>query len=154
MIRSVRADIWTFLDSHLIVIPTNIGYKRESGANVMGRGLAAQAAARYPDLARWYGIFCKAHGKDTPVVRYPDAPLLLFPVKPLNTAAPWLSWKQAADLELIERSTRQLAELQVGDTAVPLVGCGNGGRTMAEVRPILDRHLSEDRFLLVLPELL
>jgi hypothetical protein len=35
---------------------------------------------------------------------------------------------------------------------VSLVGCGNGGLEMADVRPILDRHLSDKRFVLVLRE--
>jgi len=34
--------------------------------------------------------------------------------------------------------------------AVSMVGCGNGGLDMADVRPILDKHLSSDRFTLIL----
>ena len=150
MIRTERGNIWDHHTSHHIVIPTNIGYKRKGGANVMGRGLAAQAAKRFPDLPRWYGEYCRTFGKDTPVVVYPEARLILFPVKPLNEAAPWMSWKAEADLGLIKRAAKQLAHVHVGPVAVSLVGCGNGGLDMDDVRPILDRHLSDKRFTLVL----
>lgn len=151
MIRTERGNIWDHHASHHIVIPTNIGYKKKGGENVMGRGLAAQAAKRFPELPRWYGEYCRTFGKDTPVVIYPDGRLILFPVKPLNEAAPWLSWTNSADLKLIERSAQQLARVIIeGPVAVSLVGCGNGGLDMGDVRPILDKHLSSKRFTLVL----
>lgn len=154
MIATERGDIWSYEKTHLIVIPTNIGWKRGSvGENVMGRGLAIQAAQRYLHLATWYGAECKKGGVATPVLRYPDGPIIVFPVKPLNAAQPWLSWRNRADLKLIERSARELAVLKVDrPVAVSMVGCGNGGLEMSEVRPILDRHLSDDRFVLVLYE--
>jgi hypothetical protein len=62
-----------------------------------------------------------------------------------------MSWKNKADLKLIERSAKQLAELKTDrPVAVSMVGCGNGGLDMADVRPILDRHLSSDKFTLIL----
>jgi hypothetical protein len=152
MIRAERGDIWTYEKTHLIVIPTNIGW-RSGGENVMGRGLALQAARKYPQLPAWYGEQCRRHGAATPVLCYTDAPLILFPVKPLNVAQPWLSWRSGASLVLIEQSAKELAALDLSwDIAVSLVGCGNGGLEMADVRPILDRHLSDKRFVLVLRE--
>lgn len=149
MIQAVRGDIWTYEPTHLLVIPTNIGWKA-NGQNVMGRGLALQAAGRYPDLASWYGLQCRTYKAHTPVMVYPDAPLILFPVKPLNVEQPSMSWKERATLALIERSASQLAAMPVRTVAVSMVGCGNGGLDMADVRPILDRHLSDGRFTLVL----
>lgn len=152
MIASKHGDIWEMESSHLLVIPTNIGW-RPSGnhANVMGKGLALQAAKKYPSLPVWYGAQCMFHGTSTPVVKYPHAPLLLFPVKPLNQDQPWMSWKSKASLGLIEHSARQLSELMIDHPiAVSMVGCGAGGLEMAEVRPILDKYLSDARFTLVL----
>lgn len=150
MIRTERGDIWACEKTHLIVIPTNIGWKR-TGENVMGRGLALQAERKYPQLPLWYGQQCEKRRTETPVLGYEHAPLILFPVKPLNEDQPSLSWKSKASLDLIERSARQLSELCPDwDIAVSLVGCGNGGLEMADVRPILDRHLSGKRFVLVL----
>lgn len=151
MIKSERGSIWAYEKTHDLVIPTNIGWRARDQANVMGRGLALQAAKKYPDFQLWFGKECAVRQQETPVLRYPGGPLIAFPVKPLNPAAPWLSWKSKADLNLIERSARQLAELKPGrPIAVSMVGCGNGGLEMSEVRPILDRYLSRDEFTLIL----
>lgn len=150
MIQDKR-DIWGLEKTHYIVIPTNIGWKA-SGDNVMGRGLALQAAGRHPGFPIWYGLECKEAGPLTPVLVYPIAPLIAFPVKPLDRKSPHLSWQHPATLDLIARSAKQLADLTVDrPIAVPLVGCGNGGLSPKDVLPILEQHLSGDRFTLVLP---
>jgi hypothetical protein len=155
MIRAEYGDLWDYEKTHLLVIPTNVGWTA-TGANVMGRGLAKQAADKYPDFPVWYGKVCRQFGSLTPVFRYPKAPLIAFPVKPLNIKSPWLSWKSGASLKLIESSAEALklsaVELGWERVAVSLVGCGNGGLEMSEVRPILDRHLSDGRFVLVLKQ--
>ncbi len=151
-------NIWDLHDRAPVVIPTNIGWRKD-GSNVMGRGLARQAALKFRGIEEWYGEYCQKHrAKTTCVVRNVHqhlAPLVLFPVKPLNEAAPWVSWKSEANLKLIERSAKDLAALYQEDpraelVAVPAVGCGNGGRDLGEVRPILERYLTSDRFVLVL----
>lgn len=141
------------------------------GANVMGAGLAKVVAGMYPILPLLYGQFCYSKGKDTPVTWDIGTALILFPVKPLKEDEPHASWKQKASLELIERSAKELAglsllskeelvewgtgcarptpTLETDEIYLPLVGCGNGGRKEAEVMPILQRHLSSDRFVLV-----
>lgn len=150
MIKTERGDIWAYEKTHLIVIPTNIGWKA-SGENVMGRGVAFQAARKYRELPPWYGDQCRKHGAATPVLCYTHAPLILFPVKPLNESRPWISWQSKASLALIRRSAEQLSSLCPDwDIAIPMVGCGNGGLEMSEVRPILDEFLSDHRFTLVL----
>jgi hypothetical protein len=149
-------DIWKYRGKGYIVIPTNLGWRKD-GANVMGRGLAAQAASLYPGLAERYGEMCRQYGErlSCVVVSGYDTPLILFPTKPLNKEAPWLSWQAMADLSLIEKNAKCLAELE-GDLKddlpilVPALGCGNGGLDLREVRPILERHLTSDRFVLVL----
>lgn len=151
MIASRRGDIWKLVASHLLVIPTNIGWKPRDGRNVMGKGLALQAAGKHPYFPLWYGLECMKKRAETPVLLYPHAPLIAFPVKPLNEATPWLSWKSKADLGLIERSAKQLAEMKTDHpVAVSMVGCGAGGLEMADVRPILDKYLSDPRFTLIL----
>lgn len=151
MIRSEKGNIWDYEASHLIVIPVNIGWKLKGGANIMGKGLALQAADKYPEFALWYGQECQKGRSKTPTLMYPNGPLIAFPVKPLNPEAPWLSWRNKADLGLIERSARELAAFRTDHPiAVSMVGCGAGGLEMSEVRPILDKHLSDDRFTLVL----
>lgn len=144
----MKRNIWT-LESlgYLIVVPTNIGYTKD-GKAVMGRGVAKQASIRHKDLVEWYGAECRKHGKDTPVLAYYR--MLLFPVKPLNEAEPYLSWQGEADLALIERSAAQLAARPGEErVALPMVGCGCGNRSRKEVIPILEKYLTSSRFLLV-----
>jgi hypothetical protein len=148
--KEARGDIWDWLkDGYRVVIPVNIGWKLD-GANVMGRGLAAQAAKRYPSLPAWWGAYCKKHRDRAGVTIYPEAPLLLFPTKPLNNETPHLSWRSESSLRLVERSTAELLGLPKDwKIALPLVGCGNGKLDPNDVLPILRQKLNEDRFVLV-----
>ena len=149
--RIVSGDIWSSrFDACLRVVPVNLGWKA-NGENVMGRGVAQQAAKRYPDLPIWYGRRCEfmARDGDTRLFRY--CGLLLFPVKPLDAIAPHLSWRQSADLGLVEKSTRQLASIPMSKrVTLPLVGCGNGGLDPRDVLPVLAKYLTDDDFTLVL----
>lgn len=144
--KEATGNIWDWAaKGYLIVIPTNIGWTKREGYNVMGRGLAHQAAQRYPGLDAWYGHWCRSLGAATGLTRYES--LLLFPVKPLRDP-PWLSWQQRASLELIERSAEQLAQ-RIEPVVLPLVGCGNGGLKPEAVLPILQRWLTGGNFVLV-----
>jgi hypothetical protein len=151
-------DIWSYAKDSCIVIPTNAGFKAD-GSNVMGRGVAQQAAAKYPNLARWYGDRCHMYGNDACFPYPPErAELILFPTKPLNKKEPWLSWRQKSSITLIEKSAKTLVAILEGGPipkdkpriVLPAVGCGNGGLELGEVVPILKKHLVDDRFILVL----
>lgn len=151
--KETRGNIWDWERTSLVVIPTNIGW-RSDGKSVMGAGLAREASLRWHGLAEWYGAFCRRHRSQTPVVRYEWTPLILFPVKPLSSISPSVSWRKFADPELVERSASQLGRWYEttewrGTIAVPLVGCGNGRLTEDVVIPILRKHLLDDRFVLV-----
>jgi hypothetical protein len=151
MLIRFKGNIWNYQSSHWIVIPTNIGW-RANGENVMGTGLAKQAKSKFPEVAAWYGVFCRSLKEEAGVIAYRPGKLIMFPVKPLNKNSPNLSWQNDADLELIEKSAIQLADLQktlAVDVAVPLVGCGAGRLNEADVIPILDKHL-KGRFILVM----
>lgn len=151
-------DIMSYRGRGYIVIPTNLGWRKD-GSNVMGRGLARLVASIYPQLPKEYGGICQKYGAKTTcvVISGFDTALIMFPVKPLNAEAPWMSWKSGASLELIERSAKHLAELEPSlpgkiPIAVPAVGCGNGGLDLSDVKPILEKHLTSDRFILILEE--
>lgn len=140
----IKANIWSYWPEYWIVIPTNIGWKR-NGENVMGRGLAAQAAERFPGLASWYGGVCREDAPKSFVKLCILHGLIMFPVKPLG-AEPSLAWRQRAGLDLIEHSAIQLRRIVEDHSlrvAMPMVGCGNGGLRREEVLPILERHLGD-----------
>ena len=152
-IKVRRGDIWKVAnDLDLIVVPTNIGWTR-NGTNVMGRGVARQAAQQEdPMLPAWYGRECERLGADTPVLA--RGRVILFPVKPLIEQTPWMSWAQPARLELIERSFDQLRYLKRPDKRskilIPLVGCGNGSLDFkSQVLPIM-KQWWRNRYRLVL----
>ncbi len=173
----VVIDIWTLRrEGDWIVIPTNVGWKR-NGWNVMGRGLAAQASDRYPELAFSYGIACRDWHQKWPLVPIPTMTifdptrLVLVPTKPLNPAAPHLSWQGPATLECVRRgiddlsdmiagrctqpsaTTDQIEQYKTGRFLVPALGCGNGGLSIAQVRPLLEKLRDQfpDQVVLVLP---
>ena len=149
--KVLRGSLWDpRLNNCVKVVPTNLGWK-SNGENVMGRGVAKQATEKYQMLSSWYGWRCKAMADNelTRLYRYRD--LVLFPVKSLDRLMPHMSWRQPASLELVEKSTIQLASFMgVDKVALPLVGCGNGGLDPCDVLPILQEHLRDDRFLLIL----
>jgi len=139
-----------------VCVPTNVGWKT-NGENVMGRGLAKQVAVTYPELPMLYGRYCRAH----PRRPYPVAvfylrkgtetrPVICVPVKPLADP-PWLSWKQPADMGVIEESLRDLvflaSDIETEQILVVRFGCGNGGQSWADVGPLMEKYL-DDRFLL------
>lgn len=149
--REITApNIWTFQrnDSH-IVIPTN-GFVKSNGRAVMGRGLAAQCANYYPDMPKRLGEHIEGNGNHVGefwTIRQYNSPehfIFTFPVKH--------KWWEDADLELIERSAKELAEMTEGKiyrVYLPLVGCGNGRLKWEDVKPILQKYLLGHRYLVV-----
>jgi len=137
-----------------LVVPTNCGWTRE-GHNVMGAGVARLAAHDDPSLPMWYGAWCKQFADDpngVPVVS--RGRFILFPTKPLNRNAPWLSWQRKSDLVTIERSLQSLRRWKRPEgnkdikILMPLVGCGSGGLKEAQVMPLLRKYW-QNRFRLV-----
>ncbi len=155
VMKKISGNIWDFhSEKKWIVITTNIGWKKD-GSNPMGAGIAKTAAYVAEDLPMWYGERCQKFGAKTAVCLYKSDRFILFPTKELNEDQPWMSWQAESSIDLIVRSTRQLAELVkisskiiAGDVYLPYVGCENGGRSKKEVLPILEAYL-DDRFVLV-----
>lgn len=134
MLDVTPGDIWTEYerraDVHL-VIPTN-GSVRRDGCAVMGRGLALQAARRFPGISRFLGKDLDQQ-TDWPTITILPYRLIAFPVK--------YQWMERAELVLIEQSANRLAKWLAQDQScrviLPCVGCGNGRLTWDQVRPRL-----------------
>lgn len=147
-LNEIEGNIWDYYnEGFFIVVTTNLGWKK-NGHNVMGAGIAKQAANKFRWLPKNYGKFCKTHGHRGAIYVFTRARLIMFPTKPLIWKTPWLSWNQDSDLELIDQSCKQLRKFLLATkkqikVAMPYPGCGNGGLDRGEVRPILERHLSD-----------
>lgn len=144
----LTGNIWRFYnDGAWICITTNCGWKK-NGENVMGRGVAKQAAERFKDIPFVYGSICQSYFES-----YPDQTLMpcvtldrfrmvMFPTKKVDPRTPWLSWQSDSSLEQIRESVRTLWEILdriPGKLYLPRPGCGNGGLDWADVKPIVQQ---------------
>lgn len=138
--NEIVGDIWTFHDGNFIVIPTNGDWNRRGDA-VMGRGLALQAATRFPHLPQQLGDSLKSFGNH--VHLFGDFRIITFPVKH--------HWHDNANIKLIEASSREL-KLMIkmivdlgftGTIYMPHVGCGYGRLSWPIVKPVVERNLGD-----------
>lgn len=133
----LTGNIWDERQDAVTVITTN-GQVSKRGRAVMGRGVALQAAELFPHVPETLGCLIVEHGNH---VHYLGDNLVSFPVEHTPFEHP--------DKVLIEQSAQELVELadRMGwqRIVVPRPGCGGGGLSWHEVRPLLERYL-DDRF--------
>lgn len=148
--QEITGNIWEkyekglhYNDGTYIVIPTN-GFVRKNGTCVMGRGLALQAAKKFPELGKQLGDRIKEYGNV--IFTFCNINIITFPVKH--------NWWENADLKLIEQSAKDLATIYKYNLSglptpvyLPRVGCGNGKLNWKDVKPILEKYL-DDRFII------
>jgi len=136
----IVGDIWAYAGTAVLVITTNGSLTRD-GRAVMGRGVAQQAADRYPRLAEIIGGMLAEQGNH---VFDLGGGIVSFPVEETAWSLP--------DLKLISRSARELRHLADHNgwarIVVPRPGCGGGGQVWQEVRPLLARWFDE-RFTII-----
>src|SRR5579859_3374818 len=108
--KIIHEDIWQFHGpGSWIGVTTNHSVKKD-GCNVMGKGIAREAADRYPQLPFLLGTLIKKQGRQrnnsegkASVFVFASWNLFTFNVK--NT------WQEPAELELIEHSCQELVRL-------------------------------------------
>jgi len=149
---TIHGDIWKEFEARpesYLVIPTNVGWKAD-GENVMGRGLAKQAAEKFPELPGLYGSCCQKYGEE--VFVHVGRRIICAPTKPLNKEHPHLSWKAFSTFKDVKKSYRQIRDLsQKGLTIVtPLLGAGNGGLRFTDAMMLVDEAKMPDNVILVL----
>jgi len=143
--KEIKGDIWDFHKrGYWIVITTN-GNVKVNGEAVMGKGIALQAAKRFPDLPIHLGQRLETMGNR--LNPFPNISLFCFPTK-------W-DWRDKSDLCLIAVSASQLVDylteayISVKPSVyLPRPGCGNGQLDWKDVKPILEKYL-DDRFVVV-----
>jgi hypothetical protein len=139
--QTVVGDLWSF--SGWKVVPTNTSYDRLERA-VSGRGVALQAAIKYPGFRSRLGRLLKNTDRAAIVHVFPDLSLICLPVK--------RKWMDKASLTLIEAGVASLVEITdvtKEQIYLPLLGCGFGELDEQPVMGILNRYLN-DNFTLVL----
>lgn len=131
-------DIWSVHDpspaSKVWIGITTNGIVKRDGCLVMGRGVAAQAKSKLPNIDLRLGTHVTDSGNT--ILMMHDLKAFSFPVKH--------HWHDRADLELIRASAIDLKTLidcehHRGSTFyLPRPGCGNGGLTwQTQVKPVL-----------------
>lgn len=138
VIRYARGDILE-ADAEALVNTVNC-------VGVMGRGLALQFKRAYPDNFRAYAAAC-ARREIQPGRMFvfdtgePTNPryIVNFPTK--------VHWRTRSRVEYIEVGLAALvAEIlarQIGSIAIPPLGSGLGGLDWADVRPLIERALTD-----------
>lgn len=143
----VIGDLWTY-PCPTKVITTN-GDVNKAGLAVMGRGVALQAAEKWPHIRKYLAQRLTegnvVHSLGSFDVWGGSIHLISFPVKH--------HWHEKADLGLIQQSAVQLVKwMDIApslnrEVVMPRPGCGNGGLSWAEVKPVID--WLDDRFLII-----
>jgi len=140
-VKEVKGNIWNYYNKGCWIVITTNGTVKNNGEAVMGRGVALQAKNRFPELPKILGDLLKKYGNQ--VYYITTIHIFTFPVKH--------NWYEKADLDLIEKSCRELGRSNCpGIEPYYMVrpGCGNGGLDWKNVKPILEKYL-DDRFTIV-----
>lgn len=134
MIEYVVGDIFSSPAQVLVNAVNTVG--------VMGKGIALEFKNRYPDMFLSYKKACENKTLDIGKLmlwKETNYWVLIFPTK--------RHWKDPAKLEYIEAGLKDFEKIweSVGiqSIAFPKLGCGNGGLDWDDVRPIMERYLSE-----------
>lgn len=115
------------------VIPVNC-------VGVMGKGLAKQAAEKWPWMEAEYKRRCKARlileGGDVSWVYDGKQMVCLFATKK--------HWKAPSEIAWIASGLARLRDVATSETVMnlPKLGCGLGGLDWADVKPLMVKYLS------------
>lgn len=133
MIKYIEGDMFS-TPAQTIVNPVNT-------VGVMGKGLALDFKKRYPEMFNRYKKICEMKQLTTgKLMLYyaPDHWILLFPTKE--------HWRNPSKLEYIENGlaafVKKYSDKDIQSIAFPKLGCGNGELNWEDVKPIMEKYLS------------
>lgn len=139
----VVGDIWEYHRPDTVVgVPVNWTYNKQTGKAIMGRGVAAQYAERYPGVPHLLGGLIKASPR-TPHLAWMQN-IVGIPVK--------RHWLDNADLELIQTGLHALTQYDCKAVYLPLLGAGYGGLDPLASLTLMASILKDSRFCLVLKD--
>lgn len=164
-------DIMQMIDKVSAIVITTNGFTKSNGEAVMGRGIAEQFKNAYPELPRILGSKLIQHGNNVHFLKQMGKTRIYsFPVKAegmklerpeqkelivsharykfsVGVYVPGFALK--ADVAIIERSLKQLAQIHMQDglssVIVPIVGCGAGELSFNRdgIHNLMMEHLNE-----------
>jgi len=162
LIQNNICDLW--LLGKTVCVTTN-GYVKQNGSAVMGRGNALAMKNIIPGLEEKLGEHIRLNGNNVGFIFHR---VIAFPVKPvagtIDQALPHVrgfyidagvytgsaqvpGFHCQADLSIIERSARQLAQLirdkNISEVYLPVPGVGNGRLTKQQVIPVISGILPD-----------
>ena len=153
--RIVLGNVFNF--PGIICVTTNLGWNKH-GHNIMGAGLAKEAARRDPKLPEIYGNFCQENRNIQPFPLFKHTgtrQYVCVPTKALNPNAPHLSWQQDSTLQLVKQSVQQLPDFCAGfatdQVLVVPFGCRNGKLKSEIVLPWLINFLTNAETTSIIP---
>lgn len=135
MIKYTDKDIFEFeITNSFIICPVNT-------VGVMGKGLAKEIRDRYPGVYRYYKDKCNRGLFDIGVIDCFEN-VILFPTKK--------HWKEVSQLSYIEIGLKRFVEcvrnldiLKQYTFIFPALGCGCGKLKWDEVKPLMEKYLSQ-----------
>ena len=164
-------NIMQMIDKVSAIVITTNGFTKSNGEAVMGRGIAEQFKNAYPEFPRILASKLIQEGNNVHFLKqFRMTRIYSFPVKAegmklerseqkelivshakfkynIGMYVPGFALK--ADITLIERSLKQLAQIHVQDelssVIIPLPGCGAGELTFNKdgVHDLMTKHLND-----------
>jgi O-acetyl-ADP-ribose deacetylase (regulator of RNase III) len=130
----------TYIQGNIFESPAQVLTNTVNCVGVMGKGLALEFKKRHPDLFADYKKRCDRLDvkPGRPYLWENDkVQVLNFPTK--------RHWRESSRLEDIEEGLKYLAQNYehwgIYTLALPPLGCGNGGLSWNEVKPLVETHL-------------
>ena len=144
IMKEVKSDIWEYPSDYKCI--TINGALRKNGTGVMGAGIALEAKLRYPDVEKTLGEHIKENNGKVRLCMLGHR-LIGFPTKHHFI-------ERNSDILLIKKSARELKRLKKllpKNTTIALTrpGCKNGHLEWKTVKPILEKILKSDDFIIV-----
>lgn len=142
MIEFKTGDIFKS-DMETLVNPVNCVGK-------MGKGLSLEFKNRYPESYQGYLQWCKdkpTPGSSFSFCRQIELDTISYKLHNVICLPTKLHWKNPSTLEYIEASLVLFCTLykalNIASIAIPALGCGLGGLSWDDVKPIMIEHLSK-----------
>ncbi|MEX2181908.1 MAG: macro domain-containing protein [Gemmatimonadaceae bacterium] len=131
----------SYVQGNLFESPAQTLVNTVNTVGAMGKGIALQFKRYFPEMFTEYQRFCEA-GKlqigTLHLYQTRHKKILNFPTKQ--------EWRRPSKLEYVERGldtfVRIWREAGIHSIAFPPLGCGNGELSYDDVRPLMERYLS------------